>query len=203
MPALVIDPAEAALPSHLIPPLPGAPLAVWGAYRDAARAAGVYRAAKVAFPEEVRRCLPPPVRPALSPSALPAIVRKPPPPIPATREERIRALKRSAAARSSIQFIIAACSAFYGVARADILSGCKKAHFVRARQVGMYLAKKHTSRSFPEIGRRFGGRDHTTAIHAYRKISAEIEIRPSLRAEVEEIERAVAGDLETAEGLSQ
>ena len=42
----------------------------------------------------------------------------------------------------------------------------------RPRQIAMYLAKSITSRSLPEIGRKFGGRDHTTVLHACRKIKA-------------------------------
>ena len=42
--------------------------------------------------------------------------------------------------------------------------------FARPRQVAMYLSKKLTTRSLPEIGRKFGGRDHTTVIHAVKKI---------------------------------
>jgi chromosomal replication initiator protein len=52
------------------------------------------------------------------------------------------------------------------------------------RQVGMYLAKKMTSRSLPEIGRRFGGRDHSTVLHAVRKIDDQIRKDERLAREV-------------------
>jgi chromosomal replication initiator protein len=52
------------------------------------------------------------------------------------------------------------------------------------RQVGMYLAKKMTSRSLPEIGRRFGGRDHSTVLHAVRKIDDQIKTDDRLAKEV-------------------
>lgn len=58
----------------------------------------------------------------------------------------------------------------YSVTRADLLSPRRARSIVRPRQVGMYLAKKFTPRSLPEIGRRFGGRDHSTVLHAVRKI---------------------------------
>jgi chromosomal replication initiator protein len=58
----------------------------------------------------------------------------------------------------------------YNVSRADILSSRRTANVVRPRQIAMYLAKMLTLRSLPEIGRRFGGRDHTTVLHAVRKI---------------------------------
>jgi len=59
----------------------------------------------------------------------------------------------------------------YGVSRFDLLSSRRTANIVRPRQVAMYLCKTLTLRSLPEIGRRFGGRDHTTVLHAVRKIS--------------------------------
>ncbi|MCI4678091.1 chromosomal replication initiator protein DnaA [Rhodoblastus acidophilus] len=58
----------------------------------------------------------------------------------------------------------------FNVSRADILSSRRTANVVRPRQIAMYLAKTMTLRSLPEIGRRFGGRDHTTVLHAVRKI---------------------------------
>jgi len=58
----------------------------------------------------------------------------------------------------------------YNVSRSDLLSSRRTANVVRPRQVAMYLAKTLTLRSLPEIGRRFGGRDHTTVLHAVRKI---------------------------------
>ncbi len=59
----------------------------------------------------------------------------------------------------------------YNVSRSDLLSARRTANVVRPRQVAMYLAKVLTLRSLPEIGRRFGGRDHTTVLHAVRKIA--------------------------------
>ncbi len=58
----------------------------------------------------------------------------------------------------------------YNISRADILSSRRTANVVRPRQIAMYLSKVLTLRSLPEIGRRFGGRDHTTVLHAVRKI---------------------------------
>ena len=60
----------------------------------------------------------------------------------------------------------------YNVSRADILSSRRTAVVVLPRQIAMYLSKALTLRSLPEIGRRFGGRDHTTVLHAVRKIEA-------------------------------
>ena len=73
----------------------------------------------------------------------------------------------------------------YNVSRSDLLSSRRTANVVRPRQVAMYLAKQLTPRSLPEIGRKFGGRDHTTVMHAVRKVE---ELRASDRAMAEDIE---------------
>ena len=77
----------------------------------------------------------------------------------------------------------------YGVSRADLLSPRRTMNVVRPRHVAMYLAKILTLRSLPEIGRRFGGRDHTTVLHAVRKIDAVIGNDPALAEEIEVLKR--------------
>jgi chromosomal replication initiator protein len=77
----------------------------------------------------------------------------------------------------------------YGVSRADILSSRRTAVVVKPRQVAMFLAKTLTMRSLPEIGRRFGGRDHTTVLHAVRKIDALLQNDGTLRDELELLKR--------------
>ncbi len=59
----------------------------------------------------------------------------------------------------------------FGLTRADLLGPSRLAHIVRPRQIAMYLAREVVGQSLPEIGRRFGGRDHTTVLHAVRKIA--------------------------------
>jgi chromosomal replication initiator protein len=56
----------------------------------------------------------------------------------------------------------------------------------------MYLAKHLTARSLPEIGRRFGDRDHTTVLHAIRKIDKEVGENPRLKDEIEELKRQLS-----------
>ncbi len=73
----------------------------------------------------------------------------------------------------------------YNVSRSDLLSSRRTANVVRPRQIAMYLAKTLTLRSLPEIGRRFGGRDHTTVLHAVRKIETLIGTDNVLAAEIE------------------
>jgi chromosomal replication initiator protein len=77
----------------------------------------------------------------------------------------------------------------YNVSRADLLSSRRTANVVRPRQVAMYLAKMLTLRSLPEIGRRFGGRDHTTVLHAVRKIENLVNNDTSLAEEIEILKR--------------
>ena len=77
----------------------------------------------------------------------------------------------------------------YNVSRADLLSSRRTANVVRPRQVAMYLAKTLTLRSLPEIGRRFGGRDHTTVLHAVRKIEGLVSKDTALSDEVELLKR--------------
>lgn len=77
----------------------------------------------------------------------------------------------------------------YNVSRADLLSSRRTANVVLPRQVAMYLAKTLTLRSLPEIGRRFGGRDHTTVLHAVRKIEGLVANDSSLAGEVEQLKR--------------
>jgi chromosomal replication initiator protein len=77
----------------------------------------------------------------------------------------------------------------YNVSRADLLSSRRTANVVRPRQIAMYLAKALTLRSLPEIGRRFGGRDHTTVLHAVRKIETLASNDSALAEEIELLKR--------------
>ena len=75
------------------------------------------------------------------------------------------------------------------MSRADLLSSRRTANVVRPRQVAMYLAKILTLRSLPEIGRRFGGRDHTTVLHAVRKIESLAGNDSAFAEEIEALKR--------------
>lgn len=72
----------------------------------------------------------------------------------------------------------------YDVTRDDILSSRRTAVVTWPRQVAMYLAKILTLQSLPEIGRRFGGRDHTTVLHAVRKVANKVQSDPGLAADI-------------------
>jgi chromosomal replication initiator protein len=91
--------------------------------------------------------------------------------------------------RIKVEDILRIVSRHFAVSKADILSDRRHRSVVRPRQIGMYLAKQLTSRSLPGIGRRFGNRDHTTVLHAIRKIDKEIGDNPHLKEEIEELKR--------------
>jgi chromosomal replication initiator protein len=91
--------------------------------------------------------------------------------------------------RVKIEDIQKLVASHYNVSRSDILSERRTAAVVRPRQIAMYLSKVLTLRSLPEIGRRFGGRDHTTVLHAVRKIEKAIHEDNTLLDEVELLKR--------------
>ncbi len=74
--------------------------------------------------------------------------------------------------RITIDEIQKACAEHYGMKQADLISERRNRSIARPRQAAMWLAKQLTTRSLPDIGRRFGGRDHTTVLHAVRRIEA-------------------------------
>jgi chromosomal replication initiator protein len=79
----------------------------------------------------------------------------------------------------------------YNVSRQELVSNRRTRVIVKPRQIAMYLAKSLTPRSFPEIGRRFGGRDHTTVLHAVRKIEDLISGDTKLSHEIELLKRLI------------
>ncbi len=91
--------------------------------------------------------------------------------------------------RVRIEDILKIVSRHYKVARNDLLSSRRSRDVVRPRQIAMYLAKSLTSRSLPEIGRRFGGRDHTTVLHSVRKVEQMIKDDADLGQEIELLKR--------------
>lgn len=82
-------------------------------------------------------------------------------------------------------------SQHYDVARNELLSTRRTRKIVRPRQIAMYLAKQLTPRSLPEIGRRFGGRDHTTVLHAVRKVESMKSEDGTLAKEIELLRRLI------------
>ena len=93
--------------------------------------------------------------------------------------------------RIKIDDILKIIGRHFNVGRTDLLSPRRARSVVVPRQIGMYLAKKMTARSLPEIGRRFGGRDHSTVLHAVRKIEDQIKTDDKLAREVALLVRLV------------
>jgi len=94
--------------------------------------------------------------------------------------------------RVRIEDIIKLVSRHFGVSKPDILSQRRHRSVVWPRQIGMYLSKQLTARSLPEIGRRFGNRDHTTVLHAIRKIEGVLTDNPRLREEIEDLKKLLS-----------
>lgn len=80
----------------------------------------------------------------------------------------------------------------YNVSKTELLSNRRTRTIVKPRQVAMYLAKVMTPRSLPEIGRRFGGRDHTTVLHAVRKIEGLSGSDTTMAQELELLKRLIS-----------
>ena len=101
-----------------------------------------------------------------------------------TAEEAV-GLRTGPGAKTSIEDIQRKTAEFYKLDVKDFHSPQRARRVARPRQVAMYLARKLTTRSLPEIGRRFGGRDHTTVLHACRRIEALVAEDPLFRQEVD------------------
>ncbi len=82
---------------------------------------------------------------------------------------------------------------FYKIKVADMYSKKRPASIARPRQIAMYLSKEMTQKSLPEIGDLFGGRDHTTVLHAVRKIGAERQKDPELNQQLHVLEQTLKG----------
>jgi chromosomal replication initiator protein len=100
---------------------------------------------------------------------------------------------RGGTKRITIDEIQRAVSAHYDLKPVDLVSARRAVVVARPRQIAMYLAKRLTTRSLPEIGRKFGGRDHSTVIHAVRRIE-------ELRGSDHEIDGAVRSLIRQLEG---
>ncbi|MFN8682808.1 helix-turn-helix domain-containing protein [Paracoccus sp. P2] len=94
--------------------------------------------------------------------------------------------------RLNIRTIGQVVADYYGVDWIDITSARRSQHIVRPRQVTMWAARGHTNLSLPQIGRRCGGRDHTTVLHACRKIDHLRETDSEVARELRDIEGLLA-----------
>jgi chromosomal replication initiator protein len=90
-------------------------------------------------------------------------------------------------ARVTPDLVIAVAGEYFGVTAEEICSPNRSRPLVSARQIAMYLCRELTDLSLPKIGERFGGRDHSTVVHADRKIKEEIRERQSSYEQVQEL----------------
>jgi chromosomal replication initiator protein len=91
----------------------------------------------------------------------------------------------------SIQQIIEAVTQYYDIKLSDLMSKRRHKSVALPRQVCMWLARKHTRFSLEEIGGYFGGRDHTTVMHAVRTVGERRQKDVALSSDVERIELAL------------
>jgi chromosomal replication initiator protein len=101
-----------------------------------------------------------------------------------------RSVASPGSTRTIPEILDAACEQF-GLSNDELLSPARTARVAWPRQVAMYLARELTGESLPAIGRQFGGRDHTTVLHAWRKTSARIATDDSAREAVENLRTAL------------
>jgi chromosomal replication initiator protein len=93
----------------------------------------------------------------------------------------------------SIENIQKTVADFFHIKMADMTSKRRPANIARPRQIAMYLAKELTQKSLPEIGELFGGRDHTTVLHAVRKITQDRAKNPECNHELHVLEQTLKG----------
>lgn len=98
--------------------------------------------------------------------------------------------------KTSPQTILKAVADFYNISAADLIKRSRKKEVVKPRQVAMFLLRDETKLSFPEIGQKLGGRDHSTVIHAVEKIKAEAAVDEPLKQELVLIKERVYNSFE-------
>ncbi len=106
-------------------------------------------------------------------------------------QEVLKDLIRASQRRITIDDIQRKVADYYNIRLSDLLSARRSRTIARPRQVAMYLSKILTTRSLPEIGRKFGGRDHTTVIHAVKRIESLQDSDNAIQEEVEVLSRAL------------
>jgi chromosomal replication initiator protein len=108
-------------------------------------------------------------------------------------QEVLTDLLRANDRRVSIEDIQRHVADYFNLRLSDMLSARRSRAVARPRQIAMYLAKQLTTRSLPEIGRKFGGRDHTTVMHAVKRINELRQIDSSLEDDLQHLNRMLEG----------
>jgi chromosomal replication initiator protein len=110
-----------------------------------------------------------------------------------TTQDLLKDLLRANDRRVTIEEIQRKCAEHFNIKQADMQSPRRARQVARPRQVAMYLAKQLTTRSLPEIGRKFGGRDHTTVMHAVKKVEELCAADAGFSEDVDLLKRMLEG----------
>jgi len=86
---------------------------------------------------------------------------------------------------TSVERIIDATAGYYHCNKEDLVGKSRKKEIVRPRQVAMYLLREEFKASFPQIGQELGGKDHTTAMHAYQKVKSAVDNEDAIRQDID------------------
>ncbi len=105
----------------------------------------------------------------------------------------IRDILRSNEKIVTIEAIQRRVCEFYGIKQSEILSSNRKKDITNARHVAMYLSKKMTTNSLPEIGRKFGGKDHATVLHAVKRVNEKMNSDSSIASDIEILMKTLEG----------
>ena len=103
-------------------------------------------------------------------------------------KEALRGVVSDKARTITCELIVKTTAQVYELKPADLKGQKRSRNVAVPRQVAMYLCRKHTQASYPEIGAALGGKDHTTALNAYNRINERLE-EPEIKAKIEDIER--------------
>ena len=106
-------------------------------------------------------------------------------------EDLLQDLLRASDRRTTVDQIQKKVAEHYNVKMSDMHSSRRSRNIARPRQIAMFLSKNLTTRSLPEIGRKFGGRDHTTVIHAIKKVNELVKNDSSLSEDIEILTRSL------------
>ena len=93
--------------------------------------------------------------------------------------------------KTTIAHLIKTVAEFYNISEKEIFEQTRKKQIVVPRQIAMYLLREDFNTSYPCIGEKFGGKDHTTVIHAYEKISGDIKINDKMKNDIHQIREII------------
>ena len=111
---------------------------------------------------------------------------------PRLTAEALKAIGKKAPLKVTPKTVIESVASSFQLAPADLMGRKRDKETALARQIAMYLLREETRCSLAQIGQELGGRDHSTVIHAYRRMAGDIEANPSLRRKINEIRQSWA-----------